>query len=266
MVQTTRSMSLIIFGAPKSGKTSLLATAPAPRLLIDVEKSSRFIDGIAPVYWNPKDPPPEYTSDPEDPFITYWDTAIVRLTEWKQWKAVWQWLETGKHPFKSLLLDSISELQTVLIEGIAGDQQLTQQQWGTVLRSLTGALRDMRDLTEHPVKSLEVVAASALEKSYTGVLKPLLQGASVDVVPYLMDGLFYLARDADGSRKMLTQATEFIAAGNRAEHVLPRVMDNPTIPKILDIVFPPAANLLLPPTTPQTASNVLVETATTPLT
>ena len=253
-------MSLIIFGAPKSGKTHFLSTAPAPRLLIDVEKSARFIDGIHPIYWDPKDPPPEYTSDAEDPFITYWDTAIVRLTDWKQWKQCWQWLEVGKHPFRSLLLDSISELQTTLIEGIAGDQQLTQQQWGTVLRSLTGALRDMRDLTEHPIKPLEVVAASALEKSYTGVLKPLLQGASVDVVPYLMDGLFYLARDSDGSRKMLTQATEFIAAGNRAEHVLPRVVENPTIPGILDTVFPPSSNPLLPP--PQTADTSSVEPAT----
>ena len=94
-------------------------------------------------------------------------------------------------------------------------------------------LRDMRDLTEHPVNPVEVVAASALEKSYTGVLKPLLQGASVDVVPYLMDGLFYLSRDSkDGSRKLLTQSTDFIAAGNRAEHVLPRVITDPTIPGI----------------------------------
>lgn len=234
----TRSMSMIIFGAPKTGKSTLLATAPAPRLLIDVEKSSRFIEGITPVLWNPQHAPP--TIDPPDPegiFTGGWDTAIVRLTSWQQWEQVWRWLETGKHPFRSVLLDSISELQTVLIEGIAGDGQLTQQQWGIVLRKLTGMLRDMRDLTEHPVRPVEVVAASALEKSYTGVLKPLLQGASVDVVPYLMDALFYLGRSSDGTRRLLTQGTEFIAAGNRAEHVLPRVIEGPTITGILDVVF-----------------------------
>lgn len=232
----TRSMSMIIFGAPKTGKTTLLSTAPAPRLLIDVEKSSRFLSGITPIYWNPKDPPPAWNPD-DDVFGTTWDTCIVRLTSWQQWEAVWRWLEAGEHPFRSALLDSISELQTVLIEGIAGDGQLTQQQWGTVLRKLTGMLRDLRDLTEHPIKPLEVVAASALEKSYTGVLKPLLQGASVDVVPYLMDGLFYLAREDDGTRRMLTQGTEYIIAGNRAEHSLPRVIENPTIPDMLDTVF-----------------------------
>jgi len=234
---TTRSMSIILFGPPKAGKTTLLTSAPGPRLLIDVEKSSRFIDGIRPVYWDPKNPVPEYNPN-DEVFGSDWDTCIVRLTKWSQWEQVWAQIEGGKHPFRSVLLDSISELQTVLIEGLAGDQQLTQQQWGTVLRKLTGMLRDMRDLTEHPVNPVEVVAASALEKSYTGVLKPLLQGASVDVVPYLVDGLFYLHRDPkDGTRKLLTQATDFIAAGNRAEHVLPRVITNPTIPGILDTVF-----------------------------
>jgi hypothetical protein len=228
---------MILFGPPKAGKTSLLASAPAPRLLIDVEKSSRFIEGIRPVFWDPKNPIPEHNPH-DDVFGSDWDTCIVRLTRWSQWEAVWAQIEGGKHPFRSVLLDSISELQTVLIEGLAGDQQLTQQQWGTVLRKLTGMLRDMRDLTEHPVNPVEVVAASALEKSYTGVLKPLLQGASVDVVPYLMDALFYLNRDPkDGTRKLLTQATDFISAGNRAEHVLPRVITNPTIPGILDVVF-----------------------------
>jgi hypothetical protein len=233
----TRSMSMIFFGSPKAGKTTMLSTAPAPRLLIDVEKSSRFIEGIRPIFWNPKSPIPEYSPN-DDVFGSTWDTVSVRQTKWEQWeKGVWPQLETGKHPFRSVLLDSISELQTCLIEGIAGEQQLTQQQWGTVLRKLTGMLRDMRDLTEHPVNPVEVVAASALEKSYTGVLKPLLQGAAVDVVPYLMDALFYLSRDSEGTRKLLTQATDYIAAGNRAEHVLPRVITDPTIPKILDTVF-----------------------------
>jgi len=230
-------MSIIAFGGPKAGKSTLLATAPAPRLLIDVEKSSRFIEGIRPIFWDPRKDLPEYNPS-DDVFGSTWDTCIVRLTRWEQWeKGVWPHLESGKHPFRSVLLDSISELQTLLIEGIAGEQQLTQQQWGTVLRKLTGMLRDMRDLTEHPVTPVEVVAASALEKSYTGILKPLLQGAAVDVVPYLMDALFYLSRDSDGTRKLLTQATDFIAAGSRAEHVLPRVIADPTIPKILDAVF-----------------------------
>jgi hypothetical protein len=233
----TRSMSMVIFGGSKTGKTSMLASAPAPRLLIDVEKSSRFIDGIKPIFWDPRRDLPEYQPN-DDVFGSTWDTVVVRLTKWEQWeKGVWPHLESGKHPFRSVLLDSISELQTCLIEGIAGEGQLTQQQWGTVLRKLTGMLRDMRDLTEHPVRPVEVVAASALEKSYTGVLKPLLQGAAVDVVPYLMDALFYLSRDSDGTRKLLTQSTEYIAAGNRAEHMLPRVMVNPTIPDILDVVF-----------------------------
>lgn len=240
MSGTTRSMSMIFFGPPKAGKSTLLMTAPGPRLLIDVEKSSRFLTGIKPTYWNPKNPPPEW--DPEDTvFGGNWDTAIVRLTSWGQWEKVWPYLESGEHPFRSVLLDSISELQVMLIESLAGDGQLTQQQWGTVLRKLTGMLRDMRDLTEHPIKPIEVVAASALEKSYTGVLKPLLQGAAVDVVPYLMDGLFYLNRDEAGNRKLLTQATDFIAAGNRAESVLPRIIADPTIPHMLDTVFPPTS-------------------------
>jgi len=53
-----RSVSFLIYGASKSGKSTLSVTSPAPRLYMDVEAASRFLP-IKRIDWNPaKSAPP----------------------------------------------------------------------------------------------------------------------------------------------------------------------------------------------------------------
>lgn len=235
-----RSLSILVHGASKAGKTTLAVTAPAPRLLCDVEAASRFLD-IERVYWDPKDPPPIYDGT--------WDTCIVRTRDWSTVDRVYEWLEAGKHPFKSLIIDSISELQNRYIESVAGRKQLTRQQWGDAFREVGGLVRDIRDLTMHPTHPMECVVMTAMTKQIDGKYSPWCQGQLQAVLPYLMDAVGYLYRDTDENslngevtevRRLLTRGTEQFEAGERVGGAWPQVLTNPNISDMIDMIFGPA--------------------------
>ena len=78
------------------------------------------------------------------------------------------WLQSGRHPFKSVIVDSISELQVKAIEQIAGREQMQMQTWGELLRTLTGLMRDLRDLTMHPTNPLQAVVLTAMTRRQRG--------------------------------------------------------------------------------------------------
>lgn len=224
------SLSVLVFGESKVGKSSLAVTAPGPRLLIDVEAASRFLP-IRRTLWDPSTPPPKPSDE--------WDTAVVQFRHWDDWPTIWRWLNGGKHPFASVIIDSVSEMQQRLIEKHAARGQLSQQAWGTVLREMSGAMRDLRDLTEHPKRPVEAVVVTAMAKEVNGSLKPWVQGGFATILPYLMDVTGYLTATDDGTRKLLTQRTEFIEAGNRAPAgTIPRVLTSPSISGMIDAIFP----------------------------
>lgn len=183
--ELTESLTLLIHGPSKSGKSTTAVTAPAPRLMIDVEGGSRFLN-IKPVTWNPmRDAPPEDDGS--------WDTTVVLLRNYETMQRVYQWVNSGKHPFKSLIIDSISELQAKCLEDIAGRGQVQTQQWGELLRHINGLMRDLRDLTMHPTNPLTAVVLTAMTREgQDGTWRPYLQGQSAVTAPYFWDVTGYL--------------------------------------------------------------------------
>lgn len=233
-----RSLSMLVHGASKAGKTTFAATAPAPRLLCDVESASRFLS-IKRVMWDPAvDPPPKWDGS--------WDTCIVPTRDWSTVDKVYQWLNSGKHDFNSLIIDSISELQTRFIEQEAGRKQLMQKEWGQVYRVVGGLVRDLRDLTMHPTKPLEAVVMTAMTKQFDGKWRPWVQGQLQAVLPYLVDSVGYLYIDHEVDelagtstevRRLLTRQTDEFEAGERVGGAWPEVITNPNITTMIDMVF-----------------------------
>lgn len=234
-----RSLSLLVHGASKAGKTTFSVTSPAPRLLCDVEAASRFLD-VDRVYWNDpaKEAPPEYDGT--------WDTCVVRTRDWDTVEKVYQWLHSGKHPFKSFIIDSISELQNRYIESVAGRRQLTQSQWGDAYRTVGGLVRDIRDLTMHPTHPIECVVMTAMTRQLDGKFRPWCQGQLQSVLPYLMDSVVYLYLDHDDNelsgervevRRLLTRGTDSFEAGERVGGVWPRVISAPKITEMINMIF-----------------------------
>jgi AAA domain len=89
------------------------------------------------------------------------------------------WLQRGKHPFNSVIVDSLSELQKRLVDEVAGVDQLQLQDWGTVFRRGEQMVRQFRDLVDNPVKPLYCVVFVSLTRDVGDrdlTHKPYVQG------------------------------------------------------------------------------------------
>jgi hypothetical protein len=244
-----RALTILVFGAPKVGKSSLAVSGPEPRCVFDVEGSARFLP-INAVEWLPQSQEPPVLDGT-------WDTAVIPTISWEVAEAGKRWLQSGKHPFKSVAIDSVSELQQRRIEHVAGREQMTQQNWGDVFRTVSGFIRDMRDLTMHPTNPIESVTMTAMARQIDGMWKPWCQGQLQSVLPYLLDVTAYIWVEQSGTReapvevrKILTRRTSQFEAGERVQGRIPPVVElalrppgepSTDIIRLLDMVFPSSA-------------------------
>lgn len=182
-----QSLALILFGESASGKSTLSATGPKPYLVLDVESGSRYVKAFKKkVYWNPLEGPyPEYVEGA-------YDAVIVNVLDWPTLIAAYEYLNNTRHPFKSVILDSLTEAQKRLVDAVSGVDQVTLQNWGVIGRNLEDIIRKFRDLTFHPTNPVEAVIFTCLAHVKDGQTRPYLRGslelslpAFVDVVAFL---------------------------------------------------------------------------------
>lgn len=238
---TDRAMTFLIHGLSKTGKSTLAATAPAPRLLMDVEAASRFLP-IKSVKWDPlAEAPPQYDGS--------WDTAVVPTNNWLQVQKAYEWLVSGQHPFRSFIIDSISELQYRYIENVSGRAAPKLQEWGDIYRAVGGLIRDIRDLTFVPHAGLECIVMTAMtEVNDKGAWTPLLQGQLRKSVSYFPDvtGFLYLSEDWNElagemvERRILqTRRSPTVEAGERVQGRVAPFVENPNLAQLILDVFGP---------------------------
>lgn len=240
---TDKAISLLVHGPTKVGKSTLAVTAPYPRLYLDVESASRFLP-INRKVWDP------YTEDIPKPDGT-WDTVVVYCRDYDTMKQVYRRIDQEEHQFKSLIIDSISELQIRLRESIAGRGQMQMQQWGELLTEFAGLLRDLRDLTMHPTCPLEALVMTAMTEDKNGFFQPYLQGSVRTQAPYLYDVIGYLFVDQEivenedkprEVRKLLTRKHQQFEAGERVQSKLDEFVRQPNIEQMLNTIFPEPTN------------------------
>jgi hypothetical protein len=234
----------MIYGESKVGKSTFAVTAPYPRLMLDVEGGHRFLP-IQVKYWDPlREEPPIADGS--------WDTVVVPVRDYDTVLKTYQWLQMGNHHFKSLIIDSISELQVKAMDSIAGNEQMKMQQWGELLRHMGSLLRDLRDLTMHPTTPLEAVVLTAMSRvTQDGKHRPYLQGQLAIQAPYFYDILGALAveefpnPDPLGTpyrvRRMYVERTNEYEAGERVQGRLGAIVEqqNLSIEMMLDTIFGP---------------------------
>jgi hypothetical protein len=222
-------INAIIFGGPKVGKSFLSDTTPAPRLVLDAEGGSRFTPSRKRI-WDPKEPPPEPDGT--------WDTAIVYVRSFRDLEQAYSWLASGKHPFKSLVLDSISEAQQRCIDAISGVNPMKQDNWGQLLRVVSDLSRKMRDLTTHPVNPLDAVIIIAMARKKDDVWEPYVQGSLSTALPYFFDLCMYLApvtnpETGELIRRLFIGSFPGYVTGERVGGCLGTHLDNPNISSML---------------------------------
>jgi hypothetical protein len=229
------TLFLLIHAESGVGKSSLGHTAPAPRLILDSENGSRFYRGPK-TRWNPMDPPPEDDGS--------WDSCIVQVRDWQTVEQAYAWLNSGKHPFRSVVVDSLTEIQRRCKDTI-GREDFREKDWGTLLTRMEKVVREMRDLTMHPVQPLNCVVLLALSDEKKGKVRPFVQGSLTTSLPGFVDAIGYYAVSSDDQgepvRRLLFQPIDPYVAKDRTDG-LPTTLDVPkgesdTIVKMIKTIY-----------------------------
>jgi hypothetical protein len=219
-------LTVVVHGESGVGKSWLGDTAPGPRLILDVEGGVDFTPSEKTVWSDLGGAPPEGES------------VVVRVRDLQTAQQAFQWLNSGKHQFRSVVIDSLSEMQKRAVDSIAGSSQMKTQDWGTLLRKMEGMVRAFRDLKGlGPVENIILVCGTKTEGE-TGRQRPMLQGQLGSTLPYYVDVVAYLAMEPSESevgeyvRRARFQPVGNIVAKDRTNS-LGAYMDNPSIPKMI---------------------------------
>lgn len=228
-------VTLLVHAESKTGKTWLGDTTPAPRLILDAESGGLRFTPSRKVMWDPlRNAPPEPDGS--------WDTCVVSARSTQVLQSTYQWLNTGEHPFLSVTVDSVMEIQKRIKKEIAGGgPDFDQQDWGKLLFAVEETIRDFRDLTEHPTHPLRAVIYICGTKLRDGMYRPFLQGQVAESLPYLIDGVGFLSVQVDEQgtlrRYLVLEPGHGAAAGNRFGGRLPGIIWDPTVEGILNQLY-----------------------------
>jgi len=229
-VENQYGLSMILYGRSKQGKSFCADTTPGPRVVLDAEMGSRFTPSRK-IVWDPITQAP-----PVDDGT--WDTAIVYVRQYATVSKAFEWLNSGKHPFRSAVLDSISEIQQRAVDDIAGTNQMKTTDWGDLLRRVSELVRRFRDLTTNPLKPLDAVVMIAMARDVEGHTRPHVQGSLATTLPYYVDVCAYLqvVPGDDGItpvRRLFVGPTPGYETGERVGGRLGSYIDNPNITEML---------------------------------
>ncbi len=232
------TLFIAIHAEPKIGKTWLAATAPKPLLLLDAEGGSRFLRRYKRVTWDPaRTPPPE----PGE-----WEICVVYVRDYEAVLKAYQWLASGKHPFRSVAIDTLTEVQKRCLDKLVGDASHTpeQQDWGNLFRHMEETVRKLRDLAFHPTHPVECLVLTAHTHFKDGKFRPLVKGQLELTLPGLPDVIGHLdTRVNEGGKieRRLTIQPVFpnLLVGDRTD-VLTRqygpVITNPNLTEMLKVI------------------------------
>ncbi len=242
------ALKVLVYSPPGHGKTTLLGTAVgdpriSPMLLLEFEGGTRSIRSKVRKI--------ELADLGKiNPSIDVID--VVQIQQWKDFKIVYEFLDSTPHGYRSLGLDSLSEmnylnmseaLQTALKEDKRRDPDIPEQR--DYLRSAGQMRRLVRFFRDLPMHVFFTAGASIQQdpRSRESRAWPALAGKLAFEVPGLVEIVGYLAvvdLESDSSttaRWLFVQPTPKFEAKDRTEGgLLGEYIENPTLPKIFDLV------------------------------
>ena len=224
-------LTAVIHGESKVGKTYLSGTVPKPALFLDAEAGGmRFLARhYKIVEWTPGEPWPEGDFEIVRCQVKSVDTLL----------AVYERLRTG-HPFKSIVMDSYTEMQSRFKREISADGLLDQQGWGKILSVMEDMAMKFRDLTEHPQHPIDCFVVIAGTRMRDGKYRPFMQGQIANLLPYKVDlcGYLFAAKDEhNNTRRGLRIAVgdpDLYDCGNRLDGMFPDVVWDPNMSTMLE--------------------------------
>jgi hypothetical protein len=179
---------------------------------------------------------------------SYPDVDTVRVTNWDEMQRVYDDLLDGNHIYKTVILDSLSEIQKFSMYFIMEelkkkypDREVdvpSMREWGINLEQMRRYTRAFRDL---PMNVIMTALSKDEKNERTGAImhKVKLTGQFADEVPAFLDIVTYLYTKTlivDGvpeeTRLLLTAKTEEVVAKDRTGSLPGPVMQSPTMQDI----------------------------------
>ena len=158
------------------------------------------------------------------------DLDFVELLSWKQFEILSKELQQGKHGYKNIIIDNLSELVTMCITQIAGPTDSPEiQEYGEMTRKINHHVRLYRDMARIQGINVIFIAWDADEKDDRGVLKKdlALTPSLRKTVPGVINVIGHVAVLDDPTKRMLNFApgprtvSKFRRAGNAQANEVP---------------------------------------------
>lgn len=195
-----RRITVLVHGWWGSGKSWFAASTPGPRLVIDTEGGFHDTPGEHLVVQANR----LATTDLSG--ITKDVSVIVDIQSWQDVEFVRDVLRKGEHPFESVIIDSLNELQDQLKRAVQAigsaynpNEVYDFQAWGRLLNNMSLFMRELRDLARPTsVKPVNVVLVSGTDDEKLPH-KPLLEGGVRKQIAGWFDVVGYMtvAQDQD---------------------------------------------------------------------
>lgn len=238
------NLKMMMHGEPGVGKTTMLATAnlhklTAPILIVNVEGGMLSITDVQAIGLN----------EPPD---------VIDLEDFDRLEDIFWYLAKGDHPYKSVGIDSLSELQVVNLEGIVRKlvgsssksgakrdslDDVWQDDYGTSTQQLRRLIRRFRDLPMHVFFTCH--SSTTFDKDKNETVHPMLTPKLRTSVQGYLDVVSYMfmstETDDEGAeisvRKLLCRPYgKWVAKDRSPGERLGLVIEEPSIPKIMDLL------------------------------
>ncbi len=237
-IEEEHHLKILVYGDPGVGKTVFGASAcevPAlsPVLVIDMEGGDLSLARTHP------------------------SVDVVRVKSFNEFSAIYAALKTGNQPYKTLVLDSITEIQKfgmyevmrrMLLDPKNSDRDPDMPgiaEWGKNTEQIRKLTRAFRDLPMNVV----ITALATNDMSDSGIIrksKPALSNKLSFEIPGFFDIVGYMyvrerkipytdPQEVEQVRNLLTMATQKHVAKDRTG-VLPPVLQSPTMKSVYDII------------------------------
>lgn len=214
-ITSTKDMSLdyakvVLYGPPGSGKTTMGATFPSV-LFLSAESGLLSIRDKAVDVWT--------------------------INDWEDLEEAYSFLRKGDHGYKSVVIDSLTEVQKKLHEHIVRkfpgkrrdyEDLMSQSDWGYAIDKLRKMCRAFRDL---PMNVVFIALDQTDTSEEESITKPALSGKTMAVeLLGWVDAAIYCPgpiKDEDGNAEYLGQTVP--AKGRMAKLRVPADVHPPTI-------------------------------------
>jgi hypothetical protein len=222
-------LNIFVYGDPGAGKTVLAGSADVvpemrPVLVIDIEGGTFSLRDRYP------------------------DVDVVRVQSWKDMQKVYDALYRGEGGYRTVVLDSLTEIQKFSMYGIMTELIRENpdrdfdvpglREWGKNISQTRRLVQAFRDL---PMNVIFTALAAVDKDPKTGkvVIKPSLSGKLAMEVGGFVDILLYMyikVIDNEPQRLLLSAGTGKEIAKDRSDR-LPPVIETPTMQTLHDYIF-----------------------------